>query len=94
MSVARFAHKYYVKNLHHHFNYFTPFSPSAYLFLPFIRLRPPATPRQTDQITVTDPAVSKAYYGTLTGSPHTYTIVTAVPLKLYVGILMPYARKF
>ncbi len=47
---------------------------------------------ETNEITVVDPAVSKAYYGTLTGSPHTYTVNTTAPLDLYVGILMPYAE--
>jgi len=46
---------------------------------------------ETSEITVVDPAVSKAYYGTLTGSPHTYTVHTTEPFNLYVGILMPYA---
>jgi len=47
---------------------------------------------ETSEITVVDPAVSKAYYGTLTGSPHTYTVNATAPLDLYVGILMPYAE--
>jgi len=47
---------------------------------------------ETSEITVVDPAVSKAYYGTLTGSPHTYTVNATAPLDLYVGILMPYAK--
>jgi len=47
---------------------------------------------ETSEITVVDPAVSKAYYGTLAGSPHTYTVHTTEPFNLYVGILMPYAE--
>jgi len=47
---------------------------------------------ETSEITVVDPAVSKAYYGTLAGSPHTYTVNTTEPFNLYVGILMPYAE--
>jgi len=46
----------------------------------------------TSEITVVDPAVSKAYYGTLAGTPHTYTVKATAPLDLYVGILMPYAE--
>jgi len=47
---------------------------------------------ETEEITVVDPAVSKAYYGVLRGSPHTYTVNTKDSLDLYVGILMPYAE--
>jgi hypothetical protein len=43
-------------------------------------------------IEVTDPEVSKAYYGELSGAPHIYTISTPSPFALYVGILMPYAE--
>lgn len=35
------------------------------------------------------PEISKAYYSTLTGSPHTYTIDSPVDFDLYVGILIP-----
>lgn len=38
---------------------------------------------------VVDPEISKAYYATLTGSPHTYTIDSEVDFDLYVGILVP-----
>lgn len=44
-----------------------------------------------DKVEVIDPEVSKAYYGTLSGFPHIYTITATAPIKLYVGILMPYA---
>ncbi len=47
---------------------------------------------ETEQIIVVDPTVSKAYYGTLSGSPHTYTVNTTQPFNLYVGIRMPYAE--
>ncbi len=51
-------------------------------------------PRVVDsnEIVVVDPDVSKAYYGTLDGEPHIYTIDTDEPFELYVGILMPYAN--
>lgn len=41
------------------------------------------------QTIVTDPEVSKAYYGTLSGSAHTYTIESKEKFDLYVGILVP-----
>jgi len=47
---------------------------------------------ETDEITVVDPAVSKAYYGTLTGTTHIYTVNATEPFNLYVGILMPYTK--
>jgi len=43
-----------------------------------------------EKIEVIDPAVSKAYYGTLSGTSHIYTINASEPFDLYVGILMPY----
>jgi len=45
-----------------------------------------------DSTTVISPEVSKAYYSTLTGSPHIYTINTTESFELYVGILMPYSE--
>ena len=38
---------------------------------------------------VVDPEISKAYYSTLTGSPHIYTIDSKEAFDLYVGILVP-----
>jgi len=38
---------------------------------------------------VTEPEISKAYYGTLTGEPDVYTIVASAPFELYVNILVP-----
>lgn len=38
---------------------------------------------------VPDPEISKAYYGKLTGVPDVYTITSAVPFNLYVGLLVP-----
>ena len=38
---------------------------------------------------VTDPEISKAYYGKLTGVPDTYTITSPNPFKLYVNVLVP-----
>lgn len=42
-----------------------------------------------DKIIVIDPEISKAYYGTLSGAPHTYTIDAEKDFDLYVGILVP-----
>lgn len=39
--------------------------------------------------TVTDPEISKAYYGKLNGSPHIYRISSAVPFELYLNVLVP-----
>lgn len=38
---------------------------------------------------VTDPEISKAYYGQLTGVPDIYTIISPTPFKLYVNVLVP-----
>lgn len=38
---------------------------------------------------VIDPEISKAYYATLTGAPHTYTIDSPTDFDLYVNILLP-----
>ena len=44
---------------------------------------------ESEATQVIDPEISKAYYATLTGSPHTYTIDSPVDFDLYVGILVP-----
>lgn len=38
---------------------------------------------------VTEPAISKAYYGQLEGEPHTYRISSDQPFNLYVNVLVP-----
>lgn len=38
---------------------------------------------------VVEPEISKAYYGTLTGTPDTYTIQSDTPFDLYVNVLAP-----
>lgn len=38
---------------------------------------------------VTDPEISKAYYGVVSVEPHIYHIVSDVPFNLYVNILVP-----
>lgn len=44
---------------------------------------------ESEAIQVVDPEISKAYYATLTGSPHTYTIDSPIDFDLYVSILLP-----
>ncbi len=41
------------------------------------------------QTAVTEPEISKAYYGQLTGVPDVFTIQSSVPFNLYVNILVP-----
>ena len=45
---------------------------------------------EMEQINVTEPEISKAYYGNLSGKPHIYTISTSSPIDLYVNILVPF----
>ncbi|MEY4602658.1 MAG: hypothetical protein RL292_599 [Candidatus Parcubacteria bacterium] len=44
---------------------------------------------ESEATQVIDPEISKAYYATLTGSPHIYTIDSKVDFDLYVSILLP-----
>ena len=48
-------------------------------------------PRLTEEVqtVVTDPEISKAYYGELEGSPHEYAISSDKDFTLYVNILTP-----
>ena len=43
-----------------------------------------------EKINVTEPEISKAYYGNLSGKPHIYTISTSSPIDLYVNVLVPF----
>ena len=45
---------------------------------------------ETEKINITKPEVSKAYYGKLSGKPHTYTISTSSAIDLYVNVLVPF----
>ncbi len=42
-----------------------------------------------DISTIDDPSLSQAFYGKLTGYPHTYEIRSKEPFELYVQILLP-----
>lgn len=44
---------------------------------------------ESETTQVVDPEISKAYYATLNGSPHTYIVDSKVDFDLYVGILVP-----
>lgn len=61
----------------------------AFLFSPGIALA--HQPRLvSDTVTVvSEPEVSKAFYGQLKGKPHTFTIDSSDPFELYVNILVP-----
>jgi len=45
----------------------------------------------SDATVVQNPEISQAFYGTLDGTPHTYTINSATPFNLYVSLLTPVA---
>ena len=45
---------------------------------------------EMEKINVTEPEISKAYYGNLSGKPHIYTISTSSPIDLYVNVLVPF----
>ena len=45
---------------------------------------------EMEKINITEPEISKAYYGNLSGKPHIYTISTSSPIDLYVNILVPF----
>lgn len=40
-------------------------------------------------VIVKDPEVSKGYYGTLRGEPQAFLIVSAIPVQLYVALIVP-----
>jgi len=44
---------------------------------------------ESRQTVVTDPEISKAYYGQLMGAPDVYTISASTPFSLYVNVLVP-----
>jgi hypothetical protein len=45
---------------------------------------------EMEKVVITEPEVSKAYYGNLSGKPHIYTISANSPIDLYVNILVPF----
>jgi len=64
------------------------------LLIPLFVLTQPVSAHQPEIVTsnptvVTEPEVSKAYYGTLPGQTAVYTINSDKPFALYVGLLVP-----
>ncbi len=47
------------------------------------------TQSQFDVIEITEPELSKVFYGKLDGIPHTYQITSSKPFSLYVEVLLP-----
>ncbi len=47
----------------------------------------------SNETVVINPIVSKAYYGTLSGEFHTYSLNSEEDFDLYVGILMPFSEE-
>lgn len=67
---------------------------SLLLFVPTVSAHQPRIVNQvyateTVPISVSEPTISKAYYGDLKGEPEYYRIYSQEPFTLYVGILVP-----
>jgi hypothetical protein len=60
-----------------------------FIFAPNFALAHQPRITESRQTTVTDPEVSKAYYGELTGEPDVYVIRASLAFDLYVGVLVP-----
>ena len=45
---------------------------------------------ESEKIIVNKPEISKAYYGNLSGKPHTYIISVNSAIDLYVNVLLPH----
>lgn len=58
-------------------------------FLPVLTFAHQPRIVESDATEVIDPEISKAYYATLSGAPHIYTIDSKVDFDLYVSILLP-----
>lgn len=65
------------------------FSALLFLCVPFFVSAHQPRIATVSPITVTDPEISKAYYGTLPGEPVIYRIVSPTPFALYVNVLVP-----
>ncbi|MEN9561411.1 MAG: hypothetical protein RIQ56_684 [Candidatus Parcubacteria bacterium] len=59
------------------------------LFIPYTSSAHQPVVVNEASIEVRDPEVSKAYYGKLSGEPHTYSISSTVPFVLYLNVLAP-----
>jgi len=60
-----------------------------FIFTPSLALAHQPRIVESEATQVVDPEISKAYYATLTGNPHIYTIDSNVDFDLYVSILLP-----
>lgn len=60
------------------------------VYWPFLVLAHQPRIVETEKINIIKPEISKAYYGKLSGAPHTYMINTSVPIDLYVNVLVPF----
>jgi hypothetical protein len=47
---------------------------------------------ESEKVVVTNPEISKAYYGRLSGQPHSYIINSSSAIELYVNILVPFVE--
>jgi len=62
---------------------------SIFILTPTVALAHQPRVIKSETTQVVDPEISKAYYATLTGAPHVYTIDSKEAFDLYVGILVP-----
>jgi hypothetical protein len=62
---------------------------SFLVFVPAIALAHQPRVTESRQTIVSEPEISKAYYGKLMGEPDTYIIESATPFQLYVNVLVP-----
>jgi hypothetical protein len=73
----------------------TPIRQGTLIFAIFVALLPSLAyahqPRITEarRTVISDPEVSKAYYGKLSGQPDVYVIDARAPFELYVNVLVP-----
>lgn len=62
---------------------------SLLLASPGVYAHQPRLAGAAEMIEVSEPEISKAYYGELAGKPAVYKISSAKPFQLYVGLLVP-----
>ena len=59
------------------------------LFLPLVTSAHQPRLVKNNQIKVSNPEISQAFYGELKGQPQEYSIFSAQPFRLYLGLLVP-----
>ena len=62
---------------------------TLFVFIPTLTFAHNPVTVTSNEIIVTDPEISKAYYAELTGKPHIYYIKSDEPFNLYVNLLVP-----